>query len=121
MNLRSTGFPAVQGWLCADGRPLGAALGQAIANVETYRNAQGGTLYYVVNLRPSGFVIVPADDDVEPVIAFAASGRYDPSPENPLGALVNRDVPGRITAARAKGKAGPPAPRAAGRSHPRAK
>ena len=38
---------------------------------------------------------------MEPIICFVPIGRYDPSDENPLGALVSRDVPGRIAAVRA--------------------
>ena len=48
-------------------------------------------------MNPSGFVIVSADDLAEPVVAFVSGdGLYDPSPDNPLGALISRDLPGRI-------------------------
>lgn len=92
---------AVRGWLKADVQPLGTALGQQIMSVETFSDDDGQTIYYVVYLQPSGFVIVPGDDRVEPIICFAPVGRYDPSDDNPLGALVSRDVPGRIAAVRA--------------------
>ena len=46
-----------------------------------------------------GFVIIPGDDLVEPIIAFAPHGEYDPSDQNPLGALVNQDVPRRLVLA----------------------
>jgi len=49
-------------------------------------------------LEPSGFVIVSADDLVEPIIGFADDGTYEPSPENPLGALVTNDLNGRMAA-----------------------
>jgi len=92
---------AVRGWLKADVQPLGAGLGQQIMSVETFSDDDGQASYYVVYLQPSGFVIVPGDDLVEPIICFAPMGRYDPSEDNPLGALVSRDVPGRIAAVRA--------------------
>jgi hypothetical protein len=92
---------AVRGWLKADAQPLGTAIGQRIMSVETFSDKNGQTTYYVVYLQPSGFVIVPGDDLVEPIICFAPMGRYDPSDDNPLGALVSRDVPGRIAAVRA--------------------
>lgn len=57
-------------------------------------------IYYVVYLQPSGFVIVSTDDLVEPIIAFAGTGTYDPAPGNPLGALVTKDLKGRIDAVR---------------------
>jgi hypothetical protein len=92
---------AVRGWLKADAQPLGTGLGQQIMSVETFSDGDGQTTYYVVYLQPSGFVIVPGDDLVEPIICFAPVGTYDPSDDNPLGALVSRDVPGRIAAVRA--------------------
>ena len=88
-------------WLKRDQRPLGEALGQSVKEVQTFKNDKGEPLYYVVYLDPSGFVIVPAEDFVEPIIAFASQGRFDPSLNNPLGALVSGDVPARVTYARA--------------------
>ena len=54
-------------------------------------------VYYIVYLNPTGFVIVAADDLVEPVVGFVSGdGFYDPSPHNVLGALVSQDLPGRV-------------------------
>ena len=78
----------------------GHQLGREIESVETFTDANSQPIYYVVYLRPNGFVIVPADDEVEPVICFARAGCFDPSPDNPLGTLVSRDLPGRVNAAR---------------------
>ena len=89
----------VRGWLKADVQPFGMALGWQIMSIETFSDGKGPPIYYVVYLQPSGFVIVPADDLVEPIICFASSGTYDPSDDNPLGALVSRDLPGRIAMA----------------------
>jgi hypothetical protein len=91
----------VVGWLARDPRPLGAPLGQRVKDVQTFNDDKGEPLYHVVYLDPSGFVIVPGDDLVEPIIAFVSGGRFDPSVNNPLGALVEGDVPGRVTHARA--------------------
>jgi hypothetical protein len=91
---------AVAGWLRADPQPLGSALGQQVSRVETFTDQAGDPLYYIVYLEPSGFVIVPADDLVEPIIGFSSEGTYDPSPKNPLGVLVTQDVKGRIAAVR---------------------
>ncbi len=54
----------------------------------------------MVYLNPAGLVFLPADDLVEPIIGFLPEGQYDPSPANPLGALVSRAVPGRVLEAR---------------------
>jgi hypothetical protein len=92
---------AVIGWLKASPQPLGAALGWQVVKVETYTDDWGNPLYYIVYLQPNGFVIVPADDLIEPIIGFVQDGFYDPSPANPLGALVTRDLNGRIESVRA--------------------
>ncbi len=91
---------AVLNWLGLDARPLGARMGRQVKEVQTF-NYEGAPAYYVVYLNPSGLVILPADDLVEPIICFMPSGYYDPSPGNPLAALVSRDIPGRVLAARA--------------------
>ena len=90
----------VAGWLQADPQPLDTALGRQVIGVETFTDDLGEAIYYIVNLEPSGFVIVSADDSIEPIIGFADDGTYDPSPENPLGALVTNDLNGRIAAVR---------------------
>ncbi len=89
---------AVAGWLKVDPQPLETALGQEVMRVETFNDNYGEPVYYIVYLEPSGFVIVSADDMVEPIIGFADDGSYDPSPENPLGALVTSDLNGRMAA-----------------------
>lgn len=96
----ATAQTAVNGWLKTDQVPLGAVLGQAVLRVETYSDAAGAPLYHVAYLSPQGFVIVAADDLVEPIVGFAPDGQYDPSASNPLGALVSSDVPGRVAAVR---------------------
>ncbi|HVM49589.1 MAG TPA: C10 family peptidase [Candidatus Acidoferrum sp.] len=92
---------AVKGWLRADHQPLGTPLGTKIESVQTYRDHSGKPAYHVVYLQPSGFVIVSAEDETEPVVAFVERGHFDPSPSNPLGALVSRDLPNRVAHARA--------------------
>ena len=93
----------VKGWLQMDRKPLGKAMGATGSRVETFKGESGEPLYHVVNLEPTGFVIVSAEDQTEPVIAFVQRGRFDPSPNNPLGALIGRDLPARVAHARAHG------------------
>jgi len=90
----------VAGWLKTNARPLGTALGRQIIKIETFIDDNDQPVYYVVYLQPNGFVIVSGDDLVEPIIAFADDGTFEPSLENPLGALVNNDLNGRITTVR---------------------
>lgn len=88
---------AVSGWLRNNPAPMGTALGRQVKRTEVFRDNLGSPLYYVVYLESSGFVIVPADDRIEPIIAFASQGSYDPSPDNPLGSLVSSDMLARLT------------------------
>ena len=90
----------VAGWLKAAPQPLGTTLGRRVMEVETFTDDTGRTAYYIVYLQPSGFVIVSADDSVEPIIGFADDGTYEPSFDNPLGVLVTNDLNGRVAAAR---------------------
>ena len=91
---------AVKGWLKLDPQPLGAALGQEVTSVETFTDEYGEAIYYIVNLEPSGFVIVSADDLVEPIIGFAEEGTYNSSPESPFGTLVTKNLKGQMAAVR---------------------
>lgn len=89
---------AVKGWLKIDNTPLETAMGPRIAAIETYTDETGEPLYHIVYLQPRGFVIVSADDRIEPIIGFVEKGMYDPSVDNPLGALVTNDLHGRMAA-----------------------
>ncbi|MEW6660265.1 MAG: C10 family peptidase [Thermodesulfobacteriota bacterium] len=90
----------VKTWLSLDPRPLGVALGDQVAEVLAFPGDAAEPHYFVVYLDPGGFVVVPGDDLVEPIIAFIPRGRYDPSLDTPLGALVSQDLAGRVAAAR---------------------
>jgi len=80
---------------------LGAALSGQIREVAPYPDQSGNIMYFIVHLNPSGLVIVPGDDLVEPIVGFVIDTvSYDPSEDNPLGALVSRDLPGRVLTVR---------------------
>lgn len=91
----------VLGWLKNNPKPLDTQLGGNVGRVETYQDATGADAYHVVYLEPSGFVVVAADDRIEPIICFAPTGVFDPSEKNPLGALVSRDMGARMAWVRA--------------------
>jgi len=90
----------VSGWLRASPEPLGAALGRQILDIETYSDDSDRPVYYVVNLEPSGYVIVSTDERIEPIIGFAAGSSYDFTFGSPLAALVTSDLSGRLEAVR---------------------
>lgn len=85
-----------------DPTPLRARMGVKPAQVKAFKDSAGNIDYFVVSLEPSGFAIVSGDDLVEPIIAFASQGTFDPIPQNPLYVLLNRDLPGRLAEAREK-------------------
>jgi hypothetical protein len=93
---------AVSGWLRSDTRPFGAVIGQNILSIDSFEDDDGQVLYYVVNLEPSGFVIVAAEDGIEPIIAFDNEGTYNGSSENVLGELLNRDIGNRMALIRSQ-------------------
>ena len=94
---------AVTGWLRLDPTPLGETLGNSVRRLETFNDQAGNPLYYVAYLDPSGFAIVAADDLVEPIVGFAVAGQFDPSADNPLGALVSNDLAARVAFVRQPG------------------
>ncbi len=96
----------VRGWLASNARPLGAALGGEIEAVATTADDTGAAAWHVVSLRGGGFVIVPADDWLEPILAFASRGGFANNPRYPLSALVAADVNGRLAAVRQVRKGG---------------
>jgi len=90
----------VVGWLKADPNPLGTSLGQRIKWVETFTNQYNESIYHIVYLEPAGFVVVSAEDLIEPIIAFGRGDGFNPSTENPLGALVTKDLTSRMASFR---------------------
>ena len=67
--------------------------------VKTFR-ADGEDAFHIVSIEDGGFIVVSADDRVEPVVAFTDSGTLDEDPKNPLWALLSADLPQRLRAHR---------------------
>lgn len=91
---------AVYNWLGLNSKPMDMQLSREVREVKTFQDDSGAPLYHIVYLNSSGFVVVAGDDLVEPIVAFLPGGTYDPSWTNPLGALVDRDLPARVVSAR---------------------
>ncbi|MFH1595910.1 MAG: C10 family peptidase [Pseudomonadota bacterium] len=89
----------VQNWLGLNAQPMGTPMGRQVNEVQTFPGPDGVPAYHVVYLNPAGLVFLPADDLVEPIIGFMPEGYFDPSQTNPVGALVSRDIPGRVAKA----------------------
>jgi hypothetical protein len=96
---------AIAVWLNANPRPLDIALGPQIADIQPISNGKDEPLYYVANLAPSGFVLLAADDRIEPILAFTDQGKYEAHCGNPLEILINVDLRNRMAAVRDELKA----------------
>ena len=97
---------AVAGWLTGNAEPFDVPLGNLVADVQTMTGMAGEPVYHVVHLVPSGFVIVPADDLVEPILSFTNAQTYEPSAQDPLTALVTANVSRRLADAYAAAASG---------------
>jgi hypothetical protein len=90
-----------EGWLKAGPNPLSTPLaGRTIGQIQTSRDQQGNALYYVLPLKPEGFILASADTEIEAVIAFGSSGQFQPAKDNPLFALVEQDMRTRLNGVR---------------------
>ena len=89
---------AVENWLAA--RPaaqMGAQFKRKISALKTIQEG-GADAFHIASLEGGGFVVLSADDRIEPVIAFADSGTLEEDEKNPLWALLKRDIPKRFDA-----------------------
>ena len=95
---------AVDAWL-QDDAALGCTLGGAAESTRTCA-ATNGAPFHVVKLAGGGFVVTSADTTLEPIIAFSDGDDLIESEENPLWALLMRDLAARTrvtTTAKATG------------------
>lgn len=90
----------VRNWLLLDPKPLNCDLGPRVREVQTFSDGSGLPLYHVAFLEPDGLVVVSGDDLVEPIIAFAPKGIYDPHSSQPLADIVSRDATQRLARVR---------------------
>ncbi|MDR1944053.1 MAG: C10 family peptidase [Synergistaceae bacterium] len=88
----------VKGWLTySDSSPFENIVG-GLSRVEAYgENGRvadpSEALYYAAFLEPSGVVLIPADDTLEPVTAFAPkAASYGPAPKNELYDLIGASI-----------------------------
>ena len=93
---------AARGWLKQSRYRLQAQLSDQIDTIDAFTDVDGQLLGYIVHLDPQGFVVISADDEVEPVIAFSPTGYVDDTQDNPLANLLKKDLKERLRAAKNK-------------------
>lgn len=77
--------------------------------IRPLRDGGGNLIAWVVDLAPRGFVVVCADDAVEPVIAFSTEeffGASLPAPDV-LTDMLAADIPGRVRASKLQAACAP--------------
>lgn len=92
---RTQAEKAARGWLRENWDPMEQWISDAIISCETVTDESGGELCFILHLAPEGFVILSADDEINPVIAFSSTGFVSPSQDNPLKHLLKKDLRNR--------------------------
>ena len=88
-----------ENWLKAAGNALDSGVGAAaVGDIVEFKNADDIVLGYVVSLEPKGFIVVSADDRINPVVMISKDGAFDANPQNPLTALLYGDLSARMEA-----------------------
>ncbi|MFA5265414.1 MAG: C10 family peptidase [Opitutaceae bacterium] len=86
---------AARRWLELSPSPMERLAGK-YGKISTYSNAVGEARFYVVDLEPTGYVVIAADDEVEAVIAFSHDDKFVAKTGYPLFDFLQRDTEGRI-------------------------
>jgi len=86
----------VAGWQQLSRRPLDTPLSEKITYIEAVSDTNSVVMYYVVHLKPQGFIIASADDRIEPLVAFSAQGQYKRESGSPLTILIESDMKSRL-------------------------
>lgn len=85
---------ALTGWLKLSPSPLNEKL--TPERVQVKASGVAPTLYYVATLEPEGFVVLSADDELEPIVAFGSNGSFVETAENPLFNLIQSNLTAQI-------------------------
>jgi hypothetical protein len=86
---------AARGWLRENWDPMDQWISDALISSETVTDESGRELCFILHLAPEGFVILSADDEINPVIAFSSTGFVSQGEDNPLKHLLKKDMRNR--------------------------
>ncbi|MBR4172492.1 MAG: C10 family peptidase [Kiritimatiellae bacterium] len=84
---------AARNWIHSEVSPLGTRMGKSVSGIQSFADVDGTPLFHLAALDGGGFVILSADDGMEPVLAFSDKGTFSPSEDNALWVLLHRDLP----------------------------
>jgi hypothetical protein len=88
-------------WANLSPQAMHEAHGQLAGTVTAIEDTLGQTDFYAVDLKPAGYVVISADDTVEPIVAFSTTDTFQAVPGHPLYDMLRTDLPARIAQARA--------------------
>jgi len=96
-----TAFSVAKAWLTGNQAKATGALGSSVLStkgIRPFKNADGVVLAYIVDLNPKGFIVVPADDLVEPILTYGTEGNFsgELGGEHILSSMLLQDIPARI-------------------------
>lgn len=90
---------AARAWV-RNGETLGQTLGATVSRTDTLLDDASGASMHVVSFEGGGFVVMPTDDRIDPVVCFSRSSEpLRPSDDNPLWVLLKGDLAARAAAA----------------------
>ncbi|MCX8052988.1 MAG: C10 family peptidase, partial [Armatimonadetes bacterium] len=94
-----TALEAARGWLKVN-PTLGVANAEVFVprDIRPFRTVEGDVIAYIVDLEPRGFIIVPADDLVDPILGYSADSDFpgQPQPGHVVYDLLVLDITSRI-------------------------
>lgn len=104
-----TAYEAASNWTAANLFPWTVPSGTAnrgTATARPFREPKGTTIAYCIDLYPKGFVVVSADDTIEPVIAFSKDSYFNDelTRNNVLADMLIQDIPHRLSRAAGREK-----------------
>ena len=86
---------AFKGWLRISPHPLNAQLNVNNIKIKAFKNTNDTTTFYVISFKTEGFAVLSANDLIQPVIAFSATGHFDETSKNPLFSIISSDINNR--------------------------
>ena len=96
---------AVRNWVRMNPQPMTAHFASGNGSAQTFSEG-GKVLFHVVQLEGGGFVVTSGDTQITPIIAFSDNGEFVADLQNPLYALIEKDLSKRLESTMAAGTGG---------------
>ncbi|BDU75739.1 C10 family peptidase [Mesoterricola sediminis] len=87
---------AADAWLQSAPAPLGLKVGAHVAEVISHGDALGRVLFHEARLAGGGFLVLAADDRLEPIVALSEAPALETGEESHLYLMLRRDLGARL-------------------------